>query len=99
MNIPYIHCHQCGKLISAEKTHNGICQVWLGHCCGFGQDAPIGEEVYPVVSKDGIHCGECTYLSEYGNEDDLTAKCELTGNNLIWHDFWIAECGVKIETS
>ena len=42
----YIHCSQCGKLIEAERTHNGVCACWLGHCCGFGQDAMIGEEVY-----------------------------------------------------
>ena len=42
----YIHCSQCEKLIEAERTHNGICACWLGHCCGFGQDAMIGEEVY-----------------------------------------------------
>ena len=46
MKIAYIRCHQCDKLIEAEKTHNGVCPCWLGHCCGFGQDAAIGEEVY-----------------------------------------------------
>jgi len=91
----YIHCHQCDKLIFAEKTHNGICEVWLGHCCGFGQDAPIGEEVNPVVCEDGIHCGDCPYLEPYGDyERDLTAKCNLTGNDLMWYDYWIAECDV-----
>ncbi|MCK9435211.1 MAG: hypothetical protein M0R32_10450 [Candidatus Cloacimonetes bacterium] len=43
---PYIRCHQCDKLIPAEKTHNGISSCWLGHCCGFGQDAAIGDEIY-----------------------------------------------------
>jgi len=42
----YIHCGQCDKLIEAKKTHNGICECWLGHCCGFGQVAVLGEEIY-----------------------------------------------------
>ena len=46
MSDAYIRCRQCDKLIKAEKTHNGICECWLGHCCGFGQDAMIGDEVY-----------------------------------------------------
>ena len=33
----YIRCGECGKLILAEKTNNGLCDCWLGHCCGFGQ--------------------------------------------------------------
>jgi len=41
----YIHCRTCGKIIRAERTHNGIWECWLGHCCGFGQDAAIGDEV------------------------------------------------------
>ena len=49
----YIHCNQCGKLIEAEKTHNGIAACWLGHCCGFGQDAAIGSETYDSRGKGG----------------------------------------------
>lgn len=33
----YIRCWECGKLILAEKTNNGLADCWLGHCCGFGQ--------------------------------------------------------------
>ena len=44
--VAYIQCRQCDRLIEAERTHNGISECWLGHCCGFGQDAAIGEEVY-----------------------------------------------------
>ena len=48
---PHIKCHQCGRLIPAEKTHNGVCECWLGHCCGFGQDAAIGEEKWLNAEK------------------------------------------------
>ena len=43
--MAYIHCNNCGKVIPAEMTHNGVCSCWLGHCCGFGQDAAIGDEI------------------------------------------------------
>ena len=33
----YIRCGDCGRLIPAEKTNNGLADCWLGHCCGFGQ--------------------------------------------------------------
>ena len=45
-----------------------------------------------VISSDGIHCGDCLNLKSYGNEYALTAKCELTGKQLLWHDYWLAEC-------
>ena len=48
---PHISCHQCGKMIVAELTNNGVGPCWLGHCCGFGQDAAIGSEVY-LEEKD-----------------------------------------------
>jgi hypothetical protein len=44
----------------------------------------------PVVW--GIHCGDCPYLEPYGRETDLTAKCKLLGRDLMFHDYWIAEC-------
>ena len=34
---PYIRCGNCGKLIPADKTNNGLADCWLGHCCGYGQ--------------------------------------------------------------
>jgi hypothetical protein len=45
-------------------------------------------------SKDGIHCdGECPHLKPYGDERAFSAKCDLTGADLMWHDYWIAgEC-------
>ncbi len=48
-------------------------------------------------SSDGIHCdGECPHLKPYGEEMDLTAKCDLTGADLMWYDYWIAgECDQK----
>jgi len=54
----------------------------------------IVRKVYkPVVCKDGIHCGGyCPYLNPYGEDEDLTAKCRMTGNDLMWHDYWIADC-------
>ena len=55
-----------------------------------------------VVCSDGIHCGDCQHLKPYGAENDLTAKCDLTGNDLMWHDYWIAECdthNVKVRVS
>ena len=46
-----------------------------------------------VVCDDGVHCGDCPHLKPYGYENDLTARCALTGNDLMWHDYWIAsEC-------
>jgi len=44
----------------------------------------------PVICEDGIHCGECPNLRDY----DDSATCSLTGNELSWHDFWIAECDI-----
>ena len=43
--MAHILCNNCGKVIPAERTHNGVCECWLGHCCGYGQDAAIGAEV------------------------------------------------------
>ena len=45
-----------------------------------------------VVHSDRIHCGDCPHLKPYGAEIDLTAKCDVTGNELMWHDYWVAEC-------
>jgi hypothetical protein len=47
-----------------------------------------------VLCDDGIHCGSvCPNLLPYGSDTDLTAKCAITGGELIWHDFWVAtEC-------
>jgi len=56
--IAYIKCHQCGKLIEAERTHNGVCACWLGHCCGFGQDATIGDEIYLKPTSNQINTGD-----------------------------------------
>lgn len=57
MKQPHIHCKTCGKLIVAEKTHNGIAPCWLGHCCGFGQDACEGEEIYMDIGDELTECG------------------------------------------
>ena len=44
------------------------------------------------VNIDGIHCGvACPNLQPFDKEKG-TAKCAVTGNDLMWHDFWIAEC-------
>ena len=52
----------------------------------------------PIICKDGIHCGsDCPNLKLYGDVYDLTAKCALSGNDLMWHDYWIAECDVSME--
>lgn len=42
---------------------------------------------------DGEWCrGDCPYLKPYGDEWDLTARCEKLGVELTWHDFWLAQC-------
>ena len=45
------------------------------------------------MCSDGMHCdGECPHLKIFGQEMDLTAKCDISGNDLMFHDYWIAEC-------
>ena len=40
---------------------------------------------------DGIHCGECRNLIVMDAEAGH-AVCKVTGNDLQWHDYWLAEC-------
>ena len=52
----------------------------------------------PIICKDKIHCGgDCPNLNAYGDEYDFTAKCVLSGKDLMWHDYWIAECDVPVD--
>lgn len=49
----------------------------------------------PIVSEDNIHCDpSCPYLFRLNPNDvySLDARCTLTGEDLMWYDFWIAEC-------
>ena len=47
----------------------------------------------PIICKDGIHCDiDCPYLQPQDGGIEVTAKCALTGNDLMWHDFWIGDC-------
>ena len=44
----------------------------------------------PLVCEDGEHCDpECPFLKDRGATD---AICSDTGNELYWHDFWMADC-------
>jgi len=44
-----------------------------------------------MPDSDGVHCdGECPFLAPYGTEQDLTAKCKLTNEDLFWYDYWVA---------
>ena len=43
------------------------------------------------VCDDGIHCGECRNLIVMDAEAGH-AVCKVTGNDLQWHDYWLAEC-------
>lgn len=47
-----------------------------------------------VLCSDGIHCGDCPHLKPYGDQYDLTAKCDLMGKDLMWYDYWLAECSI-----
>jgi hypothetical protein len=54
------------------------------------KDAP-----HHAFAVNGIHCApRCPNLQPYDNPNDLTARCTLTGHDLIWHDYWVAECAV-----
>jgi len=54
------------------------------------------KQIKPIICDDGIHCGECLNITPYGQQEDLTAKCALSGNDLQWHDYWIAECDTEV---
>ena len=54
----------------------------------------------PIVCKDNIHCGEdCPYLITPSSDISISleARCSLLGRNLMYHDFWIAECEESVE--
>ena len=53
----------------------------------------------PKICEDNLHCGDCSFIKPYGKPEDLTALCLKSGNDLMWHDFWIAECGIGNETT
>lgn len=49
--------------------------------------------MHPKIVNNTFCHHKCEYLLPYGKEEDLTAKCAITGKNLMWYDFWIAtEC-------
>ena len=52
-----------------------------------------------IPCDDGVHCdGECPFLAPYGDEYSITAKCNLTGEDLMWYDYWVATgCGEKVK--
>jgi hypothetical protein len=52
--VPHIRCGDCGKLIPAERTNNGLADCWLGHCCGFGQAE------YDIQAVEYLPNGELT---------------------------------------
>jgi len=41
----YAACPKCGDAMHVEKTHNGVCLVWHGIHCGYGQTGFSDEEV------------------------------------------------------
>lgn len=45
-----------------------------------------------TVCEDGLHCGECKFLEPHDVVTSLDAKCTAIGCDLMWHDYWIAEC-------
>ena len=55
----------------------------------------------PVICEDDVHCGcHCPNLMTKQNGDiEYVGVCVLTGNDLMWHDYWIAECGNGKETT
>jgi len=52
-----------------------------------------GKEILGPLTA-GIHCScYCPYLIDNGQDNDIgEAKCALTGNELMWHDYWIGDC-------
>ena len=46
----------------------------------------------PAVCEDGWHCDpKCPFLKDPSN-DRLNGTCTKSGNELTWHDYYIAEC-------
>jgi hypothetical protein len=79
-------CHENIELLIAEAREEFFAECTRYHRHFATSLQPV------VVCSDGVHCGDCPHLKPYGAESDLTAKCGLTGNDLMWHDYWIAEC-------
>jgi hypothetical protein len=46
-----------------------------------------------IVCEDGWNCDpECPYLKPSENTNDVKGKCGLTGNDLDWYDWYLADC-------
>ena len=47
----------------------------------------------PKTVNDTFCPYDCEGLQIYGKEEYVTARCKITGRDLVWYDFWIAtEC-------
>ena len=45
MTHGYARCPECGRWMEVEKVDNGVCLVWHGICCGWGQTGFSDSEV------------------------------------------------------
>lgn len=45
-------CPECNEWMDVERVHNGVCYVWHGFHCGFGQAYMADEDVFPEIPKE-----------------------------------------------
>jgi hypothetical protein len=50
--MPYTTCPNCRKEMEVERVHNGVCYVWHGIHCGWGQAYFADNDVYFKSMED-----------------------------------------------
>ena len=49
-----------------------------------------------LVMPDGYHCDpECPHLRPDADTTNVFGKCALSGKDLDWHDWYVADCVEK----
>lgn len=48
-------CPDCDQPMQVEYVDNGVCMVWHGVHCGWGQDGFADEDVFPTFKECLFH--------------------------------------------
>ncbi len=78
--MPKAICEDCGSLVEAELTHNGICAVGHYVHCGWGHelslDNLISDDVTKIIVELEKACAEWADVSQSNYQRAKTAEAE-----------------------
>jgi len=81
--MPKAICKDCGSLVEAELTHNGVCEVGHYVHCGWGHDLSADELIsdyaaYHIEELKGKLAKAMEHVADYSNDPHLVEWANAT---------------------